>query len=46
MFLEITVVNTDNNMDNAFCSYETVLKVETAPAELPQELSQQNFPIP
>ena len=28
------------------CNYETVLKVETAQAELSQELSQQKNPLP
>ena len=28
------------------CSYETVLKVETAQAELSRELSQQKNPLP
>ena len=34
-----------NKLGN-YCSYETVLKVETAQAELSQELSQQKNPLP
>ena len=34
-----------NKLGNC-CSYETVLKVETAQAELSQELSQEKNPLP
>ena len=34
-----------NKLGNS-CSYETVLKLETARAELSQELSQQKYPLP